>query len=476
MLGPQNGMGPVWLQDGRFRKCDEFHAGPCDPVKTDTCCAVVPCTYCLEWIGYDPDETKYAVAEFDTDAWIASIDDRNFTAYWERDAYTGVCEFVAKIDDLEIARLDCNETNCRDSSYTVTFQLDLDYGVIQTVQLTWTKYELLPLPYIKTDEGCTDFFCGDCECTCNTLCALVNATINDYQDLFFMEGADELPLVSYPCDGPAWEGDVLVTLGALSEVVPIAVHLYRDPYDGLCWITGVARGEILDPQRVYDCKQVSGSWQLEDGTYVGVRCKGCTCESRRCEWCCLPMDFSQPQYPAGVVKGIPYYIECGDMVLEGSFQTSPSNLPCQTEVFFYGPEYNPGSQFMNVEGVKPDGSCASTPCTNTFRFLLECTERYVTPGDDTGCDRLWLWVGSRNPIVGDVGEQPPNSGGFPGVISWYRIRATSCSCDEAEGIAAIFYFDITVDCSDNPTGLPYGPCEGITLDCCYHNCSGSVSL
>lgn len=474
MQGPQVGMGPVWLQnpESKFRKCDEFHTAPCDPEPTDTCCAVVSCVYCLTWTYGG--EIKNGVAKFVVNSWVGVVDNRSFVAYWERNPYTNECEFVVTLDEVEIARLGCYDVSCRESDYGVEVILE----DASTATLEWNRHEFHTIPYAKTEEGCTDFFCGNCECTCFEMCVKIKAVINDDQDVFFLEGEGDIPLISYPCDAPEWAGVVHTTLSALEEDIDVNVYLYRDPYNGDCMIAGTARGQELEPKRVIDCKIASGTWRLYDGSIVQVKCKICDCKSQACEFCCLPMDFSSPLYPAGRIRDIPFEVTCGeDTFTDKAFATSPANLPCTEEVSFYGFDWSPPEQKMYIEGILPDGSCPSTPCSNTFRFLLECTARFSEPGDDNGCDRIWLWIGSTNLLVGDIGEVPHTSGGFVGINSWIRVAPSSCTCDEVEGLAAIFEFDITIDCSyAGHLGIPYGPCDGIVLDCCFWSCSGTLMI
>jgi hypothetical protein len=444
---------------------------------------VVPCILCLEWLpdGDPVEDTIYGQAEYDpaTGRWEGTFNGipNTFTAYWAREG--DVCKFFVLIDDVEVATFFCEELDfyvdgvtCRNPDEEVATIIDEISGVLR-----WRHFEDFPLQYITTDDGCTDFFCGNCECTCYTLCVTIRAWINDVS-AFFLEGEGEIPLVSYDqlCDPPVWQGTVDTIAGALEEAMDVYVYLYRDPYTGDCYLTGEARGQELTPTKVYDCAQIGVTFTLEDTSVVIVACKRCECTPPLCEFCCLPLDFSNPNYPGGVIAGIPYSMTCGDTTISGSFANSDTE-PCVEEILMYGPEWTvPSPVGIHEEGITPDYRCPTTPCDNEFTLLLECTSRFSGEGDDVGCDRLWLWVGSRYPLVGDIGEEPPSAGGFARMSSWLRIGPTSCACDPDSGVAAIFNFGITIDCSVYPTGLPGGPCEGVRLGCCEYSCDGVVTI
>jgi hypothetical protein len=477
MLGPNRGMGPTWLQGpDRLKKCDELHAEPCDPLLTDTCCAVIPCTFCLKWEVYG-EGPVYGAATFDRDTglWSGTIADAQFVAFWKRTTL-GTCRFHVELDDEEIAVRVCSdeaneEFSCRKSGGSVETTISYDSGT-----LSWYALDKLPLTYVKTDAGCTDFFCGECECTCKVLCVTVRATIND-ESSFLLEGFEELTLDPYrdDCDGPEWSGVVTARLSALTELIDVSVYLYRDPYTGECWVSGTARGQELEPFRIVDCTRMQATFTLYDGSTVSIACKECNCETGGiCEFCCLPLDFSNALYPNGTLRPIPYELTgCGEPIT-GNFTTSPGNLPCTEESVFFGAVWSTPSQPMFVNGP-PDalGRCPTTPCFNTFTLILECTDRFSEPGDDSGCDRLWLWIGSVNKLVGDDGTRPPQNG-LGGATSWIRRRATSCACDPVGGVSAVFSFSATIDCSDNPDGLD--ACYGIKVNCCEYSCDGTLII
>lgn len=483
MLGPQIGMGPVYLQKDKLKKCDELHTDPCDPIPTDQCCAVIPCTLCLQWEVYETveevetlAETLYGTARFDVDTgtWTGIIAERDFVAYWEHGYESGECEFVVELDSEETARLGCGDVSCRDPGGSIELTAEET-----RVVFSWSKRESLPLKYVKTDEGCIDFFCGNCECTCKVLCVSIRATIEDGESVFYLEGKDELTLSEYlsECElGPDWSGAVRVELSALTEDIEVNVWLERDPYTGDCWLTGTARGQELTPTPIVDCANLGATFTLYDGSIVVVKCKQCECASdENCEFCCLPLDFTQPEYPAGVLRPIPYeLIGCGDDKT-GNFATS-SALPCIDQVTLIGGVWSTDPQPMYTDGPPlPDGSCPTTPCFNTFTLILECTDRFAEPGDNAQCDRLWLWIGSVYKLVGDDGTTPPATGAG-GATSWIRTRATSCECDVVGGVSAIFMFDITIDCSEAEIGDEYGPCAGLPLNCCEYSCSGTLII
>ena len=465
MLGPQKGMGPVWLQNNGLKKCDEFHIPPCDE-SVEQCCAVVPCTLCLKWEVYGEDD-KGGIARYNAGHWTGAIAGAQFDAYWQRNYGTNKCEFVVTLDGAVILTTICGgaySASCRDPSGSVDTVIGGDHG-----KLTWEVLEKRPLQYNK--ENCTDFFCGTCECTCRKLCVAVRIKLNDYT-VFYLDGSDVIgtpgTLVS-DCDAPKWAGSVLATLGSLSESVAVEFYLYRDAYTGDCWIGGSARGEDLIPQKVYDCTSLIMTFELSDGSTINIKCYECECNNPVCEFCCLPLDYSDPNYPAGFYADIPFSFSGCDHDISDTFATA-SNLPCTRNVVYYGPTWSLPSQTMYTDTVAADGSCGTTPCTQTFGLMLQCT----ASESETGCDQIVLWIGSLYKLVGDDGTKPP--GALEGLDSWIKISPTSCSCDDVQGVAAIFEFDIEIDCSDKTFGNPYGPCFDKLIGCCEYSCSGVLAI
>jgi hypothetical protein len=459
MLGPQIGMGPMWLQGGKFKKCDELHVEPCDVDPTDQCCAVIPCTLCLIWEPEYGDD-KGAKARFNTNAWRGTIAGAEFVAYWQRNYETNECEFIVTLDGAIISTSTCNYgVGCRDPGGSTETTIHGHDGT-----LTWEVYEKRPLPYNK--DNCTDFFCGTCECTCRKLCVTVRAVINEYS-VQRLEGSGIASDTSgYDCAGPTWNGTVIATIGPLSESVEVEFYLYRDEYTGNCWMGGAARGEYLTPQEVFDCASLQMTFTLSDDTTVHIACYECECNTSVCEFCCLPLDFSQPTFPAGFYANIPFSLDCGETSISGELATS-NNLPCTNHVLYYGPVWSSPTQTSYVEDA--NGNCIPTPCTHSFTLVLECKASEFA----TGCEELVLWIGSNGfPLEGDDGTEPGSFGGFN---SWIKISPTACSCDDVQGVAAIFNFNITIDCSGFPLGQ-YGACAGKPLNCCEYSCSGVFAI
>jgi len=473
MLSPKRGMGPVWLQDGSLDKCSERHADACNPILTDHCCAVIACVYCLKWKVYgELDEIGIATFDPDTGRWVGTIIGLEFIAYW--DNQYGVCYFIVELDGVQIAKLECGLTECRDSSSSVDMTINYEHG-----ELSWTKQETHKLPYVANEHGCMDFFCGNCECVCKELCAILKIPLGDgYQfgARQFFEGEDELGLSSYTdCDPPEWFGSVPVTFGALSKDISVFVYMYRDPLTGDCYISGEAHEQELTPTKIGNCKQIDVTFTLYDGSIVRIKCKDCGCGTTEyCQYCCLPMDFSNPLFPGGVIKDIPFsYTGCGGG--SGVFHPFPGDVPCSTEVFFVNTFMISGAMFGTAYpfDIPFNGICPPTPCTNSVSFMLECTAKYEEPGDDIQCSRLWLWIGSLLKQIGDLGETPP--GNPPTGYSWRRVQASNCTCDPIGGIAASIAWGITVDCSHAIVGVN-GACAYLLIDCCDLSCGGTLSL
>ena len=144
-------MGPMFWRPGapsKLRKCSEFRSDSCDITETDGCCAVIPCTYCLDWNGSYSDT---GIATWTGTGWSGTVNGWTVLLYWERGYESGECEFVVTVDGVEVYRNDCyGGQSCRESSDTVAAEIDGQAGT-----LTWTKFEPRPLEYIddpKKDE------------------------------------------------------------------------------------------------------------------------------------------------------------------------------------------------------------------------------------------------------------------------------------------------------------------------------------
>lgn len=450
-------MGPMfWKPDksSKLKKCSEFRSDSCDLTETDGCCAVIPCTYCLTWEPYGA-EIEYGTADFVTDSWVGSIAGAAFRAYWERGYESGECEFVVTIDGEEVYRNDCyGGQSCRDSSDSAD---DVTIGY-DTGLLTWTKKEPRPLEYIDDPDapGCKTWACGECECSCDCLCVTLPTGEKG-----------EICDVSYPCDMPIWQG----TIGAYE----LSIALGRDAY-GNCIITPTVNGDTRDAVLAPGCGSLDVTFTLYDGSSVRVRCKECACDiNPPCEWCCLPIDYSFPSYPLGVMADIPFSLT-GCKSYDGIFRADPGNKPCSEELV-YDDIARFNSPFLQTDPVtgysESGGSCLQTPCSIPFVYKLECTARYAEPGDDNACDRLWLWIGTLGGTqVGDTGEEP--GGHYYGPASWTRVRASSCMCDDS-GVIASFDAGFTNDCSYAAVGT-IGACAGQALNCCQISCAATLTI
>ena len=66
-----------------LKKCSERKSNACDPAETDGCCAVIACSYCLEFDPYGG-PTVYGTAEFDVSGWRGTISGSVFFGFWDR--------------------------------------------------------------------------------------------------------------------------------------------------------------------------------------------------------------------------------------------------------------------------------------------------------------------------------------------------------------------------------------------------------
>lgn len=276
-------MGPeFWKLDKgtKLKKCSEKLSHPCGD-DTEGCCAVIPCEYCLSF-AVTGEDTLYGTASESAGHWTGTIAGAAFDAFWER---YPTCNFVVQLDGAEVYRNDCGgSVTCRDSSASAEVQIYPDTGL-----LTWTKREFRPLEH-ATDEvtNCKTFFCGECECTCDALCVTVIPVPQVEFEPYECEGMlpvcgmcpaspmdmlvhGELPDTQVDrCFGPDWQGTV-------SGMV-FWIRLRRGP-SGECVLSGTVDGEAMPEVTVTDCKSISASWTMEDGTQVTIACKTCNCET-----------------------------------------------------------------------------------------------------------------------------------------------------------------------------------------------------
>lgn len=250
----------------RLKHCSEFMVEACDEVPADGCCGVLPCKLCLEFEVYG-EESQAGSADFADNMWTGTVAGATFVSYWERNEY-GVCEYIVEIDGEEVYREHCgNGASCRDPSGSISITIGYDEGI-----LTWSKYEPRELkPITDPDTGCTTFFCGNCRCSCRTMCIDVSEVLpygygeDDSTDTY----SGELPDVSTDdCDPPVWEG----TVGSYF----FSLTLGRDDY-GNCILTPIIDDVELEPVAVTGCKDMTATFELEDGSAFTVRCKQCNC-------------------------------------------------------------------------------------------------------------------------------------------------------------------------------------------------------
>lgn len=172
----------------------------------------------------------------------------------------GICEFVVEFDGVEVFRKTCYEgPTCRDASDSADVQVDYELGTLR-----WTKEEFRPLEYrIDPETGCTIYYCGDCECTCEALCAVIKEA--DGTEVF----NGTLPDTAYDCDPPLWSG----IIGDYS----ISLSLGYDTYNR-CVIASEIDGVERDAVLASGCKQLSAIIPLPGYRTLEVECKECACD------------------------------------------------------------------------------------------------------------------------------------------------------------------------------------------------------
>lgn len=271
------GLGPKWWQkpENKLLKCAERKSDWCDPTETDGCCAIIPCTYCLELEIYG-DEIQYGTAEFSESGWFGTVGGKNFIGYWEHGYESGECEFVVLFDGMEVYRKSCYEgQSCRDSSDEAEVTVNYEAGTLR-----WIRNEPLPLPYVNDPEsGCKTWYCGDCECTCRELCVVIRPVGGA-----ICSGTVGLEYGWQDCDPPVWSDQVQ----CLEDYYDIRVELLRSEYTGGCLLRVTVNEETFDPVEVTVCTEISLTVTMYDGTEIDISCKGCDCEVDACSNPCCP--------------------------------------------------------------------------------------------------------------------------------------------------------------------------------------------
>lgn len=434
-----------------LKKCSEFVSPACNPVPTDGCCAVIPCSYCLMWVP-DSGNTVYGTAAFSGTSWTGTVASAAFVGYWERGYNSGECEFVVTINGTEIYRVDCyGGQSCRDSSDSVVTTI---YAVPGT--LTWTKVLHRPLEYVSDYEtNCLRHFCGSCECACLTLCATLIGP-DCCQVRFQMHD------VNYQCEGPEWYGSDYCG----STPYAVTIRITARDYDDACMLSGEVNGEALDEVELSSCIGWTYTWTLYDGTSIRVVCDDCNCENvDNCTGgCCWPRETSA-LYPCGVNVAVPYEISAPGCDLNGATGAfTPVSIDSQGSCGSCGAspplEIGPTNGVLKVE-VPGFGYCWDTPCGMELYMILECDDSETAGYLDSCCGKFRLWIGTNERMAGWDGTSP--QGGDPSIY-WIKFAPSSCSC---EPLAAIFDVTLTPDC---PTTYTDGPCVGQPT-CCDPICS-----
>lgn len=207
----------------------------------------------------------------------------------------------------------------------------------------------------------------------------------------------------------------------------------------------------------------------------------CGCCGGGCEWCCLPMDFSHPEYPKGVFAPIPYQIITGCSELDGFATFAPvgPEEQCDEYVMFYvhDKSYFTTSAKLYIMDLPSGDVCPSTPCSSPIDFILECTPRFAVPGEDKKCDRLFLWVGSYTwPLSGSVPGLTPFGSYDPLNRHWLRIRPSHCVCEGgASGASIRFPLNLSFDNSTATIGVN-GACAGLPIGSCVWSCNGELVI
>lgn len=257
-------MGPEYWKPGSptaLKKCSERVSNSCTD-ETDGCCAVIPCTYCIEW-NPETGDTVYATADFATNSWTATIAGAAWLGFWERSYDTDECEFVVTLDGVEIYRKSCYEgQSCRDSSDSAGATISSVFGVI-----SWEKFLSRPLEYVQDeDTNCTVHYCDECECSCECLCVTISEFISEG---VYDTHTGEICDTAYDCEPPLWEG----TVGPYE----LSLALGRDEY-GRCVITPSVDGVEQDIVLFPGCGDAETIITLSDTSTIVVRCKKCSCE------------------------------------------------------------------------------------------------------------------------------------------------------------------------------------------------------
>lgn len=279
ILGRPIGMGPVHYQKNKVNKCEEFHKLTCDP-NIDKCCAVVRCEYCLSYDdAYGDTAIGLAVTE-DGVSWFGAVNDMQVELTLFREYGSNYCYLRVIVDDVlqDEIRL-CNNEGYQAGLVCSDFSSETE---VMGGILRWYSQSKRKLPYVAGEDNCITQFCGDCECVCRELCV----AIEDQETGPSNTGTLTMP--EGDCGEPTWTG----TASDGYNVTEITLTLFRDP-EGRCRLQGTVGETQVESEPISDCKEFTGQIILNNGTRIGVRCKGCEdCSLTPPAPCC---DYSLPE-------------------------------------------------------------------------------------------------------------------------------------------------------------------------------------
>jgi len=273
------GLGPVAYQVDPIRKCDEKVIDSCKT--SHRCCAVISCEYCLEWIPYGEEPILGSASSTDDGGITGEVNGMQFRAEWQREVYANACQLWVYVDDVLQAIIPlCGDTGvtCRNLSYSLgqlVTQNDEEGYETEPGELVWTRKEKRPLPYRKDETLCTQHFCGNCECTCRTLCATIYVPMTPGEpesDVTCKTEIGEIPYSS-DCSGPVW-GEVVVCDGRTFD---LEFSIGRDEETGDCIFIATSNYDTFEFP-LADCNDIDFTITVEDGVQITVVCADCGCE------------------------------------------------------------------------------------------------------------------------------------------------------------------------------------------------------
>lgn len=371
------GGGIMLRKDGEdWKRCREFNPGTCAS-ETDGCCAVIPCTLCISWVGYGETQID-ASASWTGAQWQGTVGPITFVAYWER-SY-GVCQFVVEANGEEVYREDLCEyasVDCRN----VSGEADVSQYNIEGV-LGWSTYEPRELPRITGDNGCADHFCSECDCICNQLCVTISRVDSsplDAYDIPFCFGRAVIP-VNDQCDYYGTESDRVYWSGTVTcgTDYDVLIELTRDEYTGRCQVQLTADGAEFSgtyDKKLVGCPDFEVTWEIDEYTTVTASCVPCgKCDSETGSCCagrCLPGEACDNPMPSSLdieVTMTPNYTPGGSETVDANcFDSMTGTLDFKT----------PAQGGVNCWEGEVSGSC--TWCSQTAN--LTATFRLCCDGD-----------------------------------------------------------------------------------------------